>query len=332
FGPSGAGKSLTLAAIAGLLAPDMGRIAIGDRVLYDSAQGIALPSQARRLGLVRQDLALFPHLTVEQNIGYGLFRRPRSAARARVDEFLDLMGLASLRTRRPDALSGGQQQRVALARALVTQPSLLLLDEPFSALDQPTRMQLRADLQALQRRLETNLLFVTHDLSEACLLADYLAVVDRGRLAQFDTPEQVLRLPQTLRVAQVVGVQNILPGIILSPGVIRIGERELQVDTRGFLPGQPVYACLRPERITLVRKERALDELPNVMEGDFIGEESDAASVRLRLRARGPRLAPGQPFDLYIDTPMYVYERFNLAIDRHWAISIKPGTVHLLAE
>ncbi len=332
FGPSGAGKSMTLAAIGGLLRPDAGRIAVGPRVFFDSERGIELPPRQRQIGLVKQDLALFPHLTVENNIAYGLFQEPRTQVKAKVQEFLHLTHLDGFGLRKPSELSGGQQQRVALARALAIRPSVLLLDEPFSGLDSPTRIQLRQELKSLQLQLHTTLLFVTHDLGEAYVLADYLAVMDRGEILQCDVPDRVLGRPRTLRVAQVVGVKNILPGLVLSDSRIRVGERELAAPVEGLVPGAPVFICLRPERITLVRKERPPDDLPNVVEGEFVAEVSDGANVMLSFRAQGARLRPGQPFDLEIDTPVYVHERLNLAAQRHWTISIKPSVMHIITE
>jgi molybdate transport system ATP-binding protein len=332
FGPSGAGKSMTLAAISGLVTPDAGRIAVGNHILFDAKGGIDLPPQQRRIGLVRQDLALFPHLTVEENIAYGMFREPRTPVKAKVQEFLRLTNLEGLGLRKPEELSGGQQQRVALARALAINPSLLLLDEPFSALDRPTRTQLRSELKSLQRKLLTTLLFVTHDLGVAYLLADYLAVIDHGSILQCDVPDRVLDAPRTLRVAQVVGVKNILQGTVLNESRVRVGELELEAPAAGLHAGMRIFICLQPERITLVRKERHPTDLPNVFEGELAAEENDGANVMIFFRSQGKRLRPDQPFDLEIDTPVYVYERLNLAVERHWTISIKPGVMHLIAE
>jgi molybdate transport system ATP-binding protein len=330
FGPSGAGKSLTLAAIAGLIPPDAGRIAVGSRVLFDAARGINLPPQQRHIGLVKQDLALFPHLTVAQNIAYGLFKQSRADAQERVQEFLRLTHLDGLSGRNPGELSGGQQQRVALARALANQPSLLLLDEPFSALDHSIRLELREELKTLQRRLGTTVLFITHDVGEAYALADYLAVIDRGRVLQLDQPDVILRAPQSLRVAEVVGVKNILPARVMSPSCVRVGERTLETNVENFSVGTRVFVCLRPERITLVRQDRQGPPLQNVIEGDLIEEQSDGANVSLMFRADEQRLRPDQSFDLHIDTPVYVYERLKLAYKKHWTISIKPNEIHLV--
>jgi ABC-type sulfate/molybdate transport systems ATPase subunit len=181
LGPSGAGKSLTLRAIAGLLRPDGGRVAVGGRVLFDAACGIDLPARERRVGYVFQQYGLFPHLTVAENVGYGLHARTRAERRARVGEVLDLVGLAAFAGRRPRELSGGQQQRVALARALAPEPAVLLLDEPLSALDVPLRRRLGDELRALHERTRTPMVLVTHDPDEAARVADAVVRVDGGR-------------------------------------------------------------------------------------------------------------------------------------------------------
>ncbi len=331
FGASGAGKSLTLAAIAGFIAPDAGRIALNERVLYDAARHVNLAPQARRIGMVRQDLALFPHLTAAQNIAYGI-RAPRATQEKRVRELLTLVNLEAFGARKPHELSGGQQQRVALARALAIEPALLLLDEPFSALDLPTRVELRGELKTLQRALRRSMLFVTHDLGEAVLLADEMAIVENGRVLQFATPHEILRTPVNARVAQTVGVKNILPASVIDANTLRVGEINLQADTRMFAPHARVVLCMRPERVMLIRPDSPSVERVNTLEGDVVAEESDGDTVMLRFRANGARLQPTRDFDLYIDTPVYVYERLNLAREKHWRVSLKPNAMHLVRE
>jgi molybdate transport system ATP-binding protein len=186
FGPSGSGKSLTLQCIAGLLKPDAGRIEIGERVLFDSAAGINLRPQERNVGFVFQDYALFPHLTVEQNIAFGLTREvgERNPATARVQEFLALFELEPLARSYPRNLSGGQRQRVALARALIRQPDLLLLDEPLSALDPLLRSRVRRELADMQTRFRVPMIVITHDPADVEALAQNVIVFERGRVAQ----------------------------------------------------------------------------------------------------------------------------------------------------
>ncbi len=180
-GPSGAGKTLTLRAVAGLLRPDAGRIACGGRALYDRDASVDLPARARRVGYVFQQYALFPHLTVGANVAYGL-GGPRAARAARAAELLALVGLPDMERRRPRELSGGQQQRVALARALAPDPTLLLLDEPLSAVDAPLRARLGDELLALHARTGVPMLFVTHDPAEARRVADVVVRLEAGRV------------------------------------------------------------------------------------------------------------------------------------------------------
>ena len=213
FGRSGAGKSMILACVAGLATPDHGRIAVHDRVFFDSETGANLRPQQRRVGYVTQDYLLFPHLTVAQNVAFGLVDHARKEREQIVYEALAWLGLESLAGQRPQELSGGQQQRVALARALVIRPQVLLLDEPFSALDSPTRIRLREDLQRLQEELGVPLLFVTHDLPEALLLGEQMAVIESGQLLQLDTPQRIREHPANSLVADLVGRDGLVaPG------------------------------------------------------------------------------------------------------------------------
>ena len=181
-GASGAGKTLTLRAIAGLVAPQAGRIELQGDTLFDAGQGVAIAPQTRRIGVVFQQYALFPHLTVAQNVAYGLAQRTEAERQADVLSWLSLVGLEAYASRWPRELSGGQQQRVALARALAPAPRLLLLDEPFAAVDMGLRKRLREELRRLQRTVGTPMLLVTHDLDEVQQLADAVIVLDHGRV------------------------------------------------------------------------------------------------------------------------------------------------------
>jgi len=188
FGPSGAGKSLTLLAIAGLMTPDAGRIVVGERVLFDAARKIMIPARHRDIGYVFQDYALFPHLTVVKNVAFGLNGawpwHPARPDRRRLNEVLEILELTPLRDSLPRDLSGGQRQRVALARALIRRPKLLLLDEPFSALDAPLRVRTRQELLRLQERFQQPVILITHDPEDVAALAQTVVVYDRGRVHQ----------------------------------------------------------------------------------------------------------------------------------------------------
>jgi ABC-type sulfate/molybdate transport systems ATPase subunit len=202
-GPSGAGKTTVLRAIAGLRRPDRGRIALGDHVWFDSAAGVDLPPERRSVGLVFQEYALFPHLSVRANVAFG--------GAVRVDELLERFGIAGLAGEKPAALSGGERQRVALARALARDPSVLLLDEPLSALDAHTRGVVRGELQDLLAELALPTLVVTHDFRDAAALAEYIGVVVDGTLRQLGTPEQLVEHPADRFVVSLIG-GNLLRG------------------------------------------------------------------------------------------------------------------------
>lgn len=192
FGPSGAGKSLTLRAVAGLLRPDAGRIHINDRVLFDSHAGVCVPARSRRVAYLFQDYALFPHLTVAQNIAFGLrpgwLNPPRRQVGPEARRWVDAFELGSIVSSYPHEISGGQKQRVALARALMLQPDILLLDEPFSALDSQLRGKMRQELNALQRQLDVPMLLITHDPADVEALADEVFEVRDGRIGRREEP------------------------------------------------------------------------------------------------------------------------------------------------
>lgn len=200
FGPSGAGKTLTVQAIAGLLRPDSGRIVVNNEVLFDSENAICLAPQARRLAYLFQDYVLFPHLTVAQNIGFGLnkgWSNPRATAilPAAAQRWVDAFELASVLHSYPSEISGGQKQRVALARALATEPKLLLLDEPLAALDVNLRMRMRDELAALQAQVNIPMVLITHDAADTRVLADVVYRIENGRVVGSCSPDQLVRQP-----------------------------------------------------------------------------------------------------------------------------------------
>jgi molybdate transport system ATP-binding protein len=209
FGASGAGKTTLLDCIAGLTKADSGRVQIGDRVVFDSERGVNLPVPDRRVGYVFQDLALFPHLTVEANVGYGIVAVQTEERSQRVARTLDSLGITALRDRRPAQLSGGERQRVALARALITEPCILLLDEPLAALDLPVRMKIADDLRRSIQNLPLPVLYVTHNRDEVFMLGERLLVLENGKLIAQGTPHEVLSAPRGETVAQLAGFENI---------------------------------------------------------------------------------------------------------------------------
>jgi iron(III) transport system ATP-binding protein len=247
LGPSGCGKTTLLRCIAGLDIHTGGRIAQAGRDIS------ALPPTRRDFGIVFQSYALFPNLSVAQNVAYGLenTRARRADVTRRVRELLDMMGLAEHGAKYPAQLSGGQQQRVALARALATSPGLLLLDEPLSALDAKVRVYLRHEVKLLQRRLRVTTIMVTHDQEEALTMADRIVVMNRGAIEQIGTPLEVYREPATPFVADFIGVMNFLAGTVVRDGVVRLGLVELACEADGFAPGTEVTVAIRPEDIVI---------------------------------------------------------------------------------
>ena len=214
FGASGAGKTTLLDCVAGLAKPDSGRIAIGERVLFDSAQRVSLPVAKRRVGYVFQNLALFPHLTVEQNVEYGLAHLPRSERAQRSSAILQAFRISHLARRSAREISGGESQRMALARTLVTDPALLLLDEPLAALDAATKRKIIDDLRAWNHAHRIPILYVTHSREEVFALGERVIVLDDGRIVAQGTPHEVIEAPRHETVAQLVGVENIFDAVV----------------------------------------------------------------------------------------------------------------------
>jgi iron(III) transport system ATP-binding protein len=246
LGPSGCGKTTTLPLIAGFERLDAGRIAINGRLVDDGR--VHVPPEKRSVGMVFQDFALFPHLTVAGNIGFGLARLPRRERDARVAELVALAGLGGFEERYPHQLSGGQQQRVALARALAPRPDVLLLDEPFSNLDTELRLQMRAEVRELLKAVGTSAILVTHDQQEAMTIADRLAVMLDGHVEQLDTPEVVYHYPATRAVASFVGQGTFVPARIAG-AVAESDVGHFAID--GAAGPEQVDLLLRPRDVTL---------------------------------------------------------------------------------
>jgi iron(III) transport system ATP-binding protein len=268
LGPSGCGKSTTLMSIAGFQTPEAGRISVGGDLFYDAERRINVAAERRNLGIVFQSYAVWPHMTVFDNLAFPLKVRKtkRGAIRPRVLEVLELVEMAQYADRYPHQLSGGQQQRVALARALVYSPSVLLLDEPFSNLDAKLRERARAWVKELQTRLGLTTLFVTHDQDEALSMSDRVAVMSRGEVQQIGTPEEIYRRPANRFVAEFVGRVNVLSGTVAAWECGRIAlelasGRKLWIDAeRAPAPDAELTLVVRPEAL---RVEAAAGSLLN---------------------------------------------------------------------
>jgi iron(III) transport system ATP-binding protein len=253
-GPSGSGKTTLLRLIAGFERPDEGTVAVGDTIVAGGGRLVA--PERRRVAIVPQEGALFPHLSVAANVAFGLPRRRRKGSR--VTECLALVGLAGYEKRRPDQLSGGQQQRVALARALAPHPSLVMLDEPFSALDAALRPQIRAEVVAALRADGATAVVVTHDRDEALQMADQVVVLLAGRVAQAAAPATLYRSPATADVAAFIGPGEVVSGR-RQGSTVHTADGDLPVDIASRAPDGPVDVVLRPEPVLVYPPTDALD-------------------------------------------------------------------------
>jgi molybdate transport system ATP-binding protein len=286
FGPSGSGKTTVLRLLAGLEQPDAGSIWFGGRLWHDSEQGISLPPQQRRAGFLFQDYALFPHLTVAGNVGF-------AATRERAQRVLEAFDLTALAGRMPRALSGGQQQRVALARALAADPALLLLDEPLSALDAAARVRLRQELRRLLVDARVPAIVVTHDRREAMALGDWMAVVIEGSVRQVGPMREVFRHPADSRVAESVGVENVLPAEVVGRegGLLTVQVGPWTLDCVESAVNGAAYACIRAEDVAISPGAPAVSSARNRIPGRIRSLTLEGPLARVELDCGFPLVA-----------------------------------------
>ncbi len=305
LGPSGCGKTTLLNLVAGFLMPDSGEIVIDGRRITD------VPAYRREIGIMFQNYALFPHMNVAANVGYGLKMRriAKPEIARRTAEALALVKLVGLEDRKPRQLSGGQQQRVALARALVIRPKVLLLDEPFSALDRNLRASMQVELKEIQRKLGVTTIFVTHDQSEALSLSDRIAVMAEGRIRQLDTPDEIYRHPIDRFVASFIGDANVLRArlerIDGATATVALGAARVAVSSQtlqGGVVGSAVDLFVRPEDLRVA--------------------PADAAAAAHGIVAA--QIYQGGHIDLYVEVPEAVSGRVLLRVPRHEAASLRP--------
>ncbi len=330
YGPSGAGKSLMLHCLVGLLRPRSGWIRLNGRTLFDAAKGIQVSPHLRRIGLVFQEYALFPHLSVAGNLAYGLHGLARTEVRDRVGAMLGLLRLEAFGNRYPGELSGGQRQRVALGRGLIVQPELLLLDEPFSALDQMERERLRGEVLALLQGFGGTTILVTHSLQEAYLMAKQIAVIDGGRMLQAGPRDEVLQRPRDRRVAELVGVSNIFQGTVLgeTQGSAVIGWHGERLALSGPLaaPGTRMEFCIRSEDVRLVWPERVVDRI-NILRGHLTTEVKRGVDYLLRFRADGAAAEAGE---IEIHCSGHLHFLMKLHPGKLVWIALPPDKLHVL--
>ena len=252
LGPSGCGKTTTLRIIGGFTTPTSGD------VIFDGVRINDVPPHQRQINTVFQKYALFPHLDVFENIAFGLriAKVPEEEITQRVEEMLEVVSLKGFGRRRIDQLSGGQQQRVAIARALVNRPKVLLLDEPLGALDLRLRKDMQIELKRIQQQMGITFIYVTHDQEEALTMSDTVVVMDKGRIQQIGTPEDIYNEPKNAFVADFIGESNILNGTMVRDGVVRMYRREFVCVDKGFAPNEPVDVVIRPEDIDIVPVEQ----------------------------------------------------------------------------
>ncbi len=320
LGPTGAGKTLLLELIAGFYQPDEGEISIGGENV------IGLPPEKRNIGFVYQDYSLFPHMNAAKNIEFGMrMRGSKNRNKNKVEEIAGYLNISHLLHRHPQTLSGGEQQRVALARVLVIEPDVLLLDEPLSALDPGTQDSTRRILKSINNDSKLTVIHVTHDQTEARILADRIAIMMDGRIVQVGTPDEVFDKPVNDEVAHFVGVENVLKGEVIenSDGVavLDIGGTMLEAVSECVI-GDTVYACLRPENVTL-SKTGVISSARNSFEGRLLEIERRGALVRVKVDMDGD-------FLLNAFVTNQSADELDLMYGKTVVVSFKASAVHVV--
>jgi molybdate transport system ATP-binding protein len=324
FGPSGSGKTTLLRCLAGLEWPEEGRIQFGSTTWFDASSNIRLSPQARRIGYMSQDYALFPTHTVCGNIEYGLSDLPMAARQERVRELIALLHLQGLEQAKPAQLSGGQQQRVALARAIARRPRLLLLDEPLSALDAPMRSRLSGELRSLLTQLQIPSVVVTHDWAEALTLGDVIAVMQGGSILQIGAPQEVFSRPVNAEVAQIVGIETVVQGQVVAndSGLATVSVNGIALKGLGAdVSGSAVYVCIRAEDVLLERAGSGVTSARNHLPGLVVQMLPQGPVVTITVDCGFPILAVitrGAREELGLETGSAV------------VVVIKAGAVHLV--
>lgn len=332
-GPSGSGKSSILRCVAGLHKPQHGKVSCSDNVWFDSEQNINIPPQDRHVGMVFQHFALFPHLSVIDNVMLPFRHLPLNDRRQRAEEFLQRVNLKGLESRFPASLSGGQQQRVALARALARDPDVLLLDEPFSAVDHVTRRKLRMEAVQLTHNLNIPVVLVTHDLDEACMLASQISVLHNGTILQNGTPDEVMKQPISATVARLIDMRNLFEGEIITHDPEKNctqlawagGTLETSYSPE-FNVGEGMDWCISPAEVLLHRRvqpSRGIKENPVYGKIEELVSIGGTTNIIIKVTDK-----PG--IKLYMDLPQHVVRRNSLKIGEEIGVSLLKNAVHLM--
>ncbi|OFV97311.1 MAG: hypothetical protein A3H28_03005 [Acidobacteria bacterium RIFCSPLOWO2_02_FULL_61_28] len=345
FGASGSGKTLTLEALAGFLRPDRGRILLNNEILFDAESGVCFPPQRRGIGYVFQHDALFPHMTLEQNLAFGIARVPALERHRRVRDMMDRFGLAALATRRPHELSGGQKQRASIARALVTEPRLLLLDEPVRGMDYPLRQDFYEILRGIRQSYRIPILLVTHDVKEGFELAAQMAVYEAGRIVQTGAPEEIFLHPRSASVARLLGIANIFSGTVeeLDPmsDTTRIRTEMFPVTVPylpGRLKGDQVSFCIPQEHVQLIAASASESERnrENSIPARVVEEIATPGTMRLLLciesvAERGTGLSNGS-FQLESEVTRAAYKKMGVAKQKDWLVALPKAFIHVFSD
>ena len=334
-GPSGGGKSTILRIIAGFEKPTAGRISVGAQQWYDSQQKLFVQPRHRRVGMVFQSYALFPHLSALENVLEAISERPKVDRVELANGYLERVNLKGLGKRRPDQMSGGQRQRVAVARALAREPDVLLLDEPFSAVDKVTRIRLQRELVDLRSDLSIPIILVTHDIEEAARLADRIAVLHEGRILQMATHDKLSKSPVNTDVARLVGIRNIfssrVAGIDNEQRSLELqwGKSLLEMPYRnGFAIGQTVTWCIPSDGIVVHRRNRpSRGEHENPVFGIVNEIFQFGQTTELTIEVDDPDAHP-----LHCSVPTHVAERNEISVGADIGLSLKADMIHIMGS
>lgn len=333
LGPSGAGKTMLLRCIAGLERPSRGRVALGDRVLLDTAKGIRVPARDRRVGMLFQHFALFPHRTVAENVAFGLRKLAAEEQSRRVTKLLARAHIAGLEDRYPRKLSGGEQQRAALARALAIEPEALLLDEPLSALDTHLRSQMEAQLQETFSAYRRPALVVTHNIEEAYRLAQRLLVLSRGRIAAFGDKEEVFRRPASVEVARLTGCKNFSRARMVSADVVEALDWGRPLRVAHALAAPAAHVGIRAHEIDFLEAGDGAISGENVFPCWLVRSSDTPFRATLYLSLREPRDGSGEgvSFDLQAEVFKEKWQRFRER-PMPWHVRLAPESLFLMPD
>ena len=330
FGPSGSGKSVLLKMIAGFFDPDNGEMRISDRVFFNRAQEINVPTHLRHIGYLPQEYTLFPNMTVEENIIYGLKTQKLSVEPQFYRDLIDRFDLGSKLSSYPKALSGGQQQRAALARILLIQPQLLLLDEPFSALDSSIRESLRDLVIDLTDELGIPVLFVTHDIEEAFVFGQEVVIIKNGRVLESGPKSQIFDHPNFVETAHLVGFENVWPVLQIETGRARIDEN-LSISYQGRADKAARYLCIRPENVMILKADQPYKKIfkENILDGSVAGIHARGLYMKVEFELDKETVESGRRLVISIHIPVHAFVKLGLVVGKPIKVSLKEESVVL---